>query len=285
MNSNVIFLLVQLLIATIHTAANIDADANILPRDYLKFRSEVPYGKSIHVHFNFPSQVIVKGTHPYVGLYVDTDDSFPWDELPDEAFLHSYLYSCNSKYTCEHKNKVNRGLVSFGPKNPISEYKGSFPFKPGKYRVCLVKEVHISNDKYSYSLITNCEPIIVKKPKRKIIKKTTITPIGELSAAKDLVVKFISPKPVGNQFIALYAAGTEPSHEDLRWAYTGCNNHEGDQAFGYNCANKKKSGEVQLKGEADHPDLKPGSYIVCLVMEWEYPFEYYKCSKPFDVTE
>ena len=300
------FFLVQIGTAVSKADANLDVDTDTelnegyenltLMKDILKFKANVPFGKAFNVHFNYPKPP-PKGTHPWIGIYID-DGTAP-QELPDSSNLVAWQWTCGGQDECKHEDKVQRGVLTFGPKDPDSSEEYHYPMKSKSYLVCAANYEGYYDGGYYDSLVTDCEPFTVLPHKPEMITKARVnTKRGlKIKVSDPIIAKFRTPIAIANQWIGLYPElNGKPPEGDLdclstMWVYTGCDGQDGDQDND-NCVKRKKRGEVTLFGD-EHMDtdcdenswpVPAGYYYLCVVFTDDAPYLVYKCSDKFEVT-
>lgn len=250
---------------------------------FLKPRFNNKFGQMLRVRFTNEGETLTSTNFLAIYNYrVDPVNS-------TTSILWSGMCGDQTSWDTDLCPPQERGIVTFGVKDPYQGSDGYFPLNTGKYKVCLM-----DGDDVPYTVHV-CK-IFKVKGIQKYVPDTTVTlSKNTFMFEESITLQTYSPAKLPNTWVAIYnATDVDDDSEELPdvypwyWLYTGCNNQLGDQPESENCSKRTKRNDISFEestqdGYYGYWPIYPGNYIVCLSYYVNSPLRRFSCSEEFTV--
>jgi hypothetical protein len=233
----------------------------------------------------YDSDIVITFTNPnptnqnWIAMYnSDGDDELFWNNMCDEG--HAYWdRRCGAQTS---------GTITFKASDPKTESDEQWPALPGAKKVCIIEDDEGSNT----PLI--CESFVIGEVPASAMTDSSVEPgANSYAFGEPITATFNAAVAIQNTWIGIYSSndvidGETLPGEPLFWAYSGCNNTDGDQEETNNCVKTKTSGSIQIADEDAEEEgewpAQVGSYRFCMVFVNNEPYDKYVCSSDFNVV-
>jgi len=242
----------------------------------LEVDSSIAYGSDIDVAFTNPNAVASNWIAIYEIDETDDDNTLFWANM------------CGDKDETDCSAKVS-GSVAFKASDPRTASAQEWPALPGNKKACLME-----GEDAPYVKVICTDFTIEDLPSEATSESSVDVDSVSFNVGTAITAQFDAVVAIQNTWIGIYTSSsisdgmTELPGEPLLWAYTACNNQEGDQDTTNNCAATKTTGSIQMdettgRSEGSWP-IEAGTYKLCMSFNNNSPYDKFVCSDDFSVV-